>query len=103
MKLVIDIPDEKYEVIKSVSYYTFPKEMKEWGLEVIRNGTPLPKNHGRLIDADKLKEVYETTEDAECCQWTLYGVTSEIDDAPTIIKADKAESEEKDEDNTSTG
>ena len=26
-----------------------------------------------------------TTEDAEYCQWTLYGVTSEIDDAETII------------------
>lgn len=54
----------------------------------------IPKGHGRLIDADALKKVYETTEDAEYCQWTLYGVTSEIDDAETIIEADKVENED---------
>ena len=43
MQIVIDIPDEKYNVINSVLYNTFPAEMKEWGLEAIRNGVPLPK------------------------------------------------------------
>lgn len=42
MKLIIDIPEEKYDVIKSDLYNTFPAEMKEWGLEAIRKGTSLP-------------------------------------------------------------
>lgn len=50
MKVIVDIPDEKYKVIKSETYYTFPKEMKEWGLEAIRNGTQLPKGHERSIN-----------------------------------------------------
>jgi len=54
IELVIKIPEEKYDVIKSDLYNTFPAEIKEWGLEVIKNGTPLPKGHGRLIDADEL-------------------------------------------------
>ena len=41
MKVVIDISDEKYSVIKSELYNTFPAELKEWGLEAIRKGTPL--------------------------------------------------------------
>ena len=43
IELVINISEEKYDVIKSDSYNTFPAEMKEWGLEAIRNGVPLPK------------------------------------------------------------
>lgn len=41
MQIVIDIPEEKYNAIQSDLYNTFPAEMKEWGLEAIRNGTPL--------------------------------------------------------------
>lgn len=91
MKIVIDIPDEKYEVIKSVSYYTFPKEMKEWGLEAIRNGTPLPKGHGRLIDADKMKNkmLYSHDIGAEIeTNGTEATINYIFDDAPTIIEAD---------------
>lgn len=43
MQLIVDIPDEKYNVIKSELYNTFPAEMKEWGLEAIRKGIPLSK------------------------------------------------------------
>ena len=83
MRIVIDIPKEKYDVIKSDLYSTFPAEMKEWGLEAIRNGTPLPKGHGRLIDADERR-----TEIDEEDRWV-------VDLAETIIKADKVESEDK--------
>lgn len=38
----------------------------------------------RLIDADELEEVFNSTEDANHCQWTLHGVLSEIRDLPTI-------------------
>lgn len=43
MQVVIDIPDEKYNVINSVLYNTFPAEMKEWGLDAIRKGISLSK------------------------------------------------------------
>lgn len=40
IKIVIDIEKKKYEnIIKN--FETFPKEMKEWGLEEIKNGKPL--------------------------------------------------------------
>lgn len=44
MKLIIDIPEEQYNTIKSDLYNTFPAEMKIWGLGAIRNGTPIPDN-----------------------------------------------------------
>lgn len=41
MKLIIDIPEEQYNTIKSDLYNTFTAEMKKWGLGAIRNGIPL--------------------------------------------------------------
>lgn len=55
IELVIKIPREKYKAITEM-YETFPKDMKEWGLEAIKNGTPLPKGHGRLVDISKIDE-----------------------------------------------
>ena len=92
MQIVINIPEGLKKDFESEQWTALScMEMKD----ALMNGTPLPKGHGRLIDADKLKEVYKNTEDAEYCKWTLYGVTSEIDDAETIIEADKAESEDE--------
>ncbi len=65
----------------------------------IRKGTPLPKGHGRLIDADELEELFgkECVSDCGACmpkrktdgrgRW--YDTCSLIDEAPTIIKSDK--------------
>jgi hypothetical protein len=47
IELVIKIPEEEYKIIKN---YTAPMT---WIERLIKNGTPLPKGHGRLIDADK--------------------------------------------------
>ena len=41
IKVVIDIDEETYNVIKSEAYNTFPAEWKKWGLEAIRKGTKL--------------------------------------------------------------
>lgn len=84
MQIVIKIPEEQYNTIKSDLYNTFPAEMKKWGLEAIRNGTPLPKGHGRLIDADALWK-----------KWVFDAIgKQEIDEAPTIIEAYNGESDE---------
>ena len=42
MQIVIELPEDKFKAIIE-KYDTFPKEMKEWGLDAIKNGTPLSK------------------------------------------------------------
>lgn len=57
--------------------------------EAIMNGIVLPKGHGRLIDASKLK-LYEKELQANDISWLFNAYTpEEIDNAPTIIEADK--------------
>ena len=46
MQIVIDIPKEAYEIIKKDT------ESEMYIIQVIKQGIPLPENHGRLIDAD---------------------------------------------------
>lgn len=85
VNLVIKMPKEKYDSICSM-YGTFPAEMKEWGLDYIKDGTPLPKGYGDLVDRDELL-VHEK-----------YGIgavyVDDINNAPTIIEAD-TQSKEK--------
>jgi hypothetical protein len=62
----------------------------------ISNGIPLPKGHGRLIDADALKKSNEEyiiaypMDEEECMRNTMVRwINDDITDAPTIIEADK--------------
>lgn len=83
MKLVIDIPEEIYLNVKKDYLYD-----TEVIVNAFKNGTPLPKGHGRLIDADKLN-IYDVS---PADGFVVMGVTEEdIDLAPTIIEADKEE------------
>lgn len=77
MKLIIDIPEEKYKNAISGKFHT-PTFYK-----AVQNGIPLPKGHGALIDVDKIIG-------------KIHGVRSitAVLDAPTIIEAD-TESEDK--------
>ena len=80
MQIVIDIPDDDYENKTLVDYFGCYSKMLD---ATIYNGTVLPKGHGKLIDADALKRIgrYSHT-------------NSDIDNAPTIIEADKKRSRE---------
>lgn len=51
MKIVVDIPEELYKHIKNDNVYYL--EDGEDLYTIVKNGTPLPKGHGRLIDADR--------------------------------------------------
>ena len=90
MKLIIDIHEKDYQAIKN-GHIPFSV------LDVITNGTPLPKGHGRLGDLDKLekemndyiKSIPLPYHEAE----RLVLLMNHFDDAPTIVEADKAESE----------
>ena len=75
MQIVIEIDEDYYEIIK------------EWfdsgvglgtGSTAIAKGTPLPKNHGRLIDADALNFNADYNEPLIHKQ--------DVDNAPTIIE-----------------
>ncbi len=93
MKLIIDIPEDMYNDANILIVKNLP-ELKK----AIANGKPLPKGHGRLIDADKFIENYE-----ESAQFTMtllpqYAneikertdeICTDIENAPTIIEADK--------------
>ena len=83
MQLVINVPDDMYELIKSDPKAYYP--CGEW----IINGTPLPKGHGRLIDVKQIPVEQE-------CVWGVDGYcTTErkyyVNSAPTIVEADKGE------------
>lgn len=91
MQIVIDIPEWKYK-----SICEGVEASKRCGVvgpapdihEAIANGIPLPKGHGDLIDRRELKkDVYTTTEWNGDVHRIIYEAS--VDDAPTIIPADK--------------
>lgn len=94
IELVIKIPEEKYKHIMSMQFY-IPcsrggESLVELMLKTIRNGAPLQKGHGRLGDLDALEMEIENYSKG------AFAMTPEflVKDAPTIIEADRAESEE---------
>ena len=95
MQIMIEIKDTAYEGILNAD-----KASGNWGKDLlgilcsaIAHGTTLPKGHGRLIDADKLEPRDISPESWYSPMWGFE--LDDIEDAPTIIGADKAESEKK--------
>jgi hypothetical protein len=50
MQIVIDIPDRIYKIVQNRTLNITDDKILE---NALKNGTPLPKGHGRLIDADE--------------------------------------------------
>lgn len=93
MQIVIDIPENIYEYYKN----KYPKNCAR--LTFVENalleGTPLPKGHGRLIDADAMNEQYYSiyTDAMNCSnkpsdKYLLDKWSVCLDTSPTIIEAD---------------
>lgn len=83
MHVVIDIPEESYIALMEI------KDALQSGggfEKFIVNGTPLPKGHGRMKDIDK---IISDGISKGFCDWY-----DEMQYAPTIVEADKIESEE---------
>ena len=60
MQIVIDIPEEVYDALNKKSWNScFVYGELSILEQALYNGTPLPKGHGRLIDADKLWDAYQ--------------------------------------------
>lgn len=84
MKIVIDISEDNYKLMQDGNYCGI---LSYEIYNAIKNGTPLSKGHGRLIDADEIQ--------FENAEFDTYGDYSRafdaIDGAETIIEADKEE------------
>lgn len=72
MQIIITLKDTTHKAITTLN--TISEHLQAEVVRAIKNGTTLPKGHGRLIDADKLFIDIE---------W------SDIENAQTIIEADK--------------
>ena len=102
MEIVIKIDDERYKDIQRIAEVQLDRGRFQTAEQVIANGIPLPKGHGRLIDASKLEVELECGIRAGNYEegYEKYLHINSMDDcvdaveyAKTIIEADK-ESEE---------
>lgn len=92
MQIVIDIPEGLKNDFESEQWTALScMEIKD----ALMNGTPLPKGHGRLIDADALERRMCDREEElgdDRALWESSTVSVALDMfAPTIIEADKGE------------
>ena len=105
MQIVIDIPDDLYEGIERRDGALETEYVCDELMKAIDNGTPLPKGHGRLIDADYLRDVILLHNfhgnnknivpyaDRRGYRLRQREVDESIINAPTIIEADGGDAE----------
>ena len=83
MYIIINVPEKEYKRMKLLRALSSDNECLRYILE----GTPLPKGHGRLIDADVIDDnIYDLTRGLDLNYNQIIDV---LDDVPTIIPADK--------------
>lgn len=84
IELVIKIPEGLKKDFELEQWTALScMEMKD----ALMNGTPLPKGHGRLIDADELKRIIQEN---DVLNMTGFNVRlCDINNTPTIIEADR--------------
>lgn len=92
MQVVIEIDEERYSDVKNQVKNGIDNPLKV----IIASGIPIPKGHGRLIDAD--------AKDLQSELWTFTRYTGideapyedaclVLDKAPTIVEADGGDAE----------
>ncbi len=106
---MIDIPDEDYKFIKDLQSLIIGgrgnyKSIQFRVINAIRHGTPFPKRHGRLIDADEALNAMDTWDKfgfdhtgcfvrepkEDCVTYVHYeDMVKAVRGTPTIIEADK--------------
>ena len=86
IELVIKISRESYNNLTiGCAQRVSDGEMRE----AIKNGTPLPKGHGDLKDADKLRDAFIKLYEAIQGNFTFADVASVVCNTLPIIEADK--------------
>ena len=90
MQIVIDIPKALYNRILDKCYTDADLNHI---CRAVTYGSPLPKGHGRLIDADEFEEIadmeFEYIISPLLNHIQTYDVYSLLEATPTIIEADK--------------
>lgn len=98
IELVIKVPEEDYLTFSELSEKEKVNELS-YAERIIANGTPLPKGHEELIERNKL-EFLKALHDAKYGKISWGKAIKRIKySAPTIIKADTTESEERNDNN----
>lgn len=82
MEIVIKIDDERYKDIQRVAEVQLDRSRFQTAEQVIANGTPLPKGHGRLIDEEQIPGD------------SGWDFSDRLMLTPTIIEADKESEDE---------
>ena len=92
MKLIIEIDEQYFELLQMAVM----NGMGDNAQKIIAQGTPLPKGHGRLKDADAIcKDIISALgiRDENYLLEAEKAVYKRIKKAPTIIEADKEQTE----------
>lgn len=89
MQIVIDIPESILNTIQADEMIS-REQLAVLQMHIL-NGTPLPKGHGRLIDADAFERRCMFDSGIEDMQDVIYALR----DYKPIIEADKEESDDK--------
>ena len=63
MQIIITLKDTTYKAITTLN--TISEHLQVEVVRAIKNGTPLPKGHGRLIDADAVESELQWAIEAE--------------------------------------
>lgn len=93
---MIEIPEDTYkDIIESrfIERGFIWDEDKEVVIQAVKNGTPLPKGHGKIGDLDELYSIFKNDCDAYNIDNLSFisDMNMHFDLAPTIIEADKGE------------
>ena len=91
MQIVIEIDEDIAQGIidgKEEASRNIVRSFQATIADAIKNGTPLPKGHGRLIDADKLRETMEKDPRKAL---SFVDLTDFVWLAPTIIEGSESE------------
>lgn len=84
MKLVIDIDDKTYKMIKNSTFFI----ESDNAFVAIRDGKPLPKGHGDLITKEQAIEIIEFYQ-INPQHFDFVNLIDEIKDEYPVIEADK--------------
>ena len=93
MQIVIDIPNSIYANLSKIANGSIASKRI---LDCVKNGIPLPKGHGRLIDVNDLLDRIGLEDNDRNREDNVGEIVTleDFDFAPTIIEADESEVEE---------
>ena len=88
MQIMIDLPEEMYKWVNDVNKFFDDYGISDF-IDLVKNGIPLPKGHGRLIeDTPELeRELFTYTRYTGIDEAPYESAVKVIDEAPTIIAA----------------